>query len=442
MESSNGLDSPGTATHPASTNAYYSRSVVSILDSGDTEQADLRGGRSPWFRPIQNPPSLDVRQSVKCDALIVGGGITGSLMAERLTRQGLDVIVIDRELPGKGSTAASTSMLLWEIDRSLGQLTQAYGFERASRAYRASLDAVAGLKSLVLQLGLACEMRDRNSLYLAAGDTGKELLEEHRLRARAGLPGNFLDHPMLLDAFGIARAAAIVSPGAADADPVQLSRGMLRAAVARGARVCQGDAVGYDAASRAVHVQLHNGCEIEARSVVLATGYVMPDIVRSTVQKASSSWAIATRPQPQNIWKDGALIWEDSEKYLYARTTVAGRIIIGGEDSDEVIEPEARDRLIPAKETLLTEKLTALWPVAETDIEFRWAGTFDTTRDGLPLIGPVPGAKGIYAAYGYGGNGITFSFLAAQLIGDLIAGSSSPLLSDFALDRDGGAASG
>jgi glycine/D-amino acid oxidase-like deaminating enzyme len=98
---------------------------------------------------------------VKCDALIAGGGITGSLMAERLTRQGLDVIIIDRELPGKGSTAASTSMLLWEIDRSLGQLTQLYGFERASRAYRASLEAVAGLKSLVSRLGLPCEMRDK-----------------------------------------------------------------------------------------------------------------------------------------------------------------------------------------------------------------------------------------------------------------------------------------
>jgi glycine/D-amino acid oxidase-like deaminating enzyme len=85
---------------------------------------------------------------------------------------------------------------------------------------------------------------------------------------------------------------------------------------------------------------------------------------------------------------------------------------------------------------LLTKKLAALWPAADTDIEFRWAGTFDTTRDGLPLIGPVPGANGIYTAYGYGGNGITFSFLAARLIGDLIAGSSSPLLSDFALDRD------
>ena len=373
-----------------------------------------------------------------CDALIVGGGITGSLIAERLTRQNLNVVIIDRELPGRGSTAASTSMLLWEIDRSLAQLTETYGFERASRAYLASLHAVAGLKSLVLQLGVACEMRDKDSLYLAAGDTNKELLDEHQLRQRAGLPGDFLDHRTLLDIYGIARAGAIVSPGAADADPMQLARGLLRVAVARGARVFNAEAVEFDAAARSVGVQLTNGRQIEARSVILATGYVMPAIIHSTVQTISSSWAIATRPQPQKVWKDGALIWENSKDYLYARTTSAGRIIIGGEDSDEIIEPDARDRLIPEKSRVLARKLAALWPVADVDIEFRWSGTFDTTSDGLPLIGPVPNATGIYAAYGYGGNGITFSFLAAQLIGDLIAGSSSRLLTDFALDRDGG----
>jgi glycine/D-amino acid oxidase-like deaminating enzyme len=374
---------------------------------------------------------------MKCDALIVGGGITGSLIAERLTRQGLYVVIIDRELPGRGSTAASTSMLLWEIDHSLTQLTEIYGFERASRAYLASLHAVAGLKSLVLQLGLSCEMRDKDSLYLAAGSTGKQLLREHQLRRRAGLPGDFLDHTMLLDVFGIARAGAIVSSGAADADPMQLARGLLRTAVARGARVFEGEAVEFDAAARSVDVQLKNGRQIEARSVVLATGYVMPAIIHSTVQTTSSSWAIATTPQPQNIWKGGALIWEDSKDYLYARTTAAGRIIIGGEDSDQIIDPEARDRLIPQKSRDLAQKLATLWPAANVEIEFRWSGTFDSTSDGLPLIGLVPGAKNIYAAYGYGGNGITFSFLAAQLIGDLIAGSTSPLLSDFALDRDG-----
>jgi glycine/D-amino acid oxidase-like deaminating enzyme len=164
----------------------------------------------------------------------------------------------------------------------------------------------------------------------------------------------------------------------------------------------------------------------------------MPDIVHSTVHAVSSSWAIATVPQPQNLWNDGTLIWEDAEDYLYARTTRAGRIIIGGEDSTEIVEPEARDRLIPEKSRALVQRLAALWPAARPDIEFRWSGTFDKTHDGLPLIGPVPGARGVYAAYGYGGNGITFSFLAARLIGDLIAGKTSPLLADFAIDRDGG----
>jgi glycine/D-amino acid oxidase-like deaminating enzyme len=368
--------------------------------------------------------------------LIVGAGITGSLVAERLTRQGLNVVIIDREAPGRGSTAASTSMLLWEIDHSLTQLTEAYGFERASRAYLASLHAVAGLKSLVVQLDLRCEMRDKDSLYLAAGSTATELLEEHRLRKRAGLPGDFLDHAKLCEVFAIVRAGAIVSSGAAEADPMQLAHALLATAVARGARVFEEEAVGFDASARAVGVQLKNGRLIEATSVVLATGYVMPAIIHPTIQTVSSSWAIATTPQPKNIWKGGALIWEDCEDYLYARTTVAGRIIIGGEDSERVTDPGERERLIPEKSRILARKLGALWPAASLEIEFRWAGTFDATHDGLPLIGPVPGAKGIYAAYGYGGNGITFSFLAAQLIGDLIAGSTSPLLSDFALDRD------
>jgi glycine/D-amino acid oxidase-like deaminating enzyme len=410
--------------------------VISVLDSDDTEQADLRGGCSPWFASARSPPRPEVTENLKCDALIIGAGITGSLVAERLTRQGLDVVIIDRERPGRGSTAASTSMLLWEIDLPLVKLTELYGFERASRAYRASLEAVSGLKSLVGEFELSCELREKNSLYLAAGSTAKELLEEHRLRQRAGLPGDFLDHTMLLDAYGITRTGAIASSGAADADPMQLARGLLALAVTRGARLFDGEAVAFDSAARSVGVRLDNDREIEARSVVLATGYVMPDIVHSTIQNVSSSWAIATAPQPQNIWKGSALIWENAKDYLYARTTRAGRIIIGGEDSDEDIEPDLRDRLIPEKSRALTHRLAALWPTANLDVEFRWAGTFDTTTDGLPLIGPVPGANGVYAAYGYGGNGITFSFLAAELIGGLIAGQSSPLLRDFALDRD------
>jgi glycine/D-amino acid oxidase-like deaminating enzyme len=295
---------------------------------------------------------------------------------------------------------------------------------------------VHGLKALVASLNVPCDMRDRNSLYLAAGESAKDLIEEHALRQRAGLPGDFLDHKTLLADYDITRAGAIISPGSADSDPLQLALGLLNVAISRGARLFEAETTAFDSAGHSVGATMTDGRVIEARHVILATGYVMPDIVRATVQTPSSSWAIATKPQPQNIWRDDVLIWEDSKNYLYARSTRSGRIIIGGEDSEDVIEPDARDAQIPAKARTLTDRLAALWPRADLTIDYRWAGTFDTTRDGLPLIGPVPGHRGICAAYGYGGNGITFSYLAAQLLGGLIEGKRSRLLNDFAIERE------
>ena len=308
----------------------------------------LRGGRSPWFAAAGHPARREVSENLKCDALIVGAGITGSLVAERLTRQGLDVVIVDRELPGRGSTAASTSMLLWEIDRSLTELTEAYGFERASRAYRASLDAVTGLKSLVLQLGIACDMHDRDSLYLAAGDTGRRI-DRGASPPPARRSARRFSRPCQAAGYlwNCARRRDRIKGRAPIPIRCSWRAGCSMRRVARGARLFDGEAVHVRPRGGSVGVAMANGREIEARSVILATGYTMPDIVHSTVHAVSSSWAIATTPQPQNIWKDAALIWENSKDYHYARTTRAGRIIIGGEDSEDIIEPDARDRLIP-----------------------------------------------------------------------------------------------
>lgn len=395
----------------------------------------MRGGTAPWQGAARRGiPALT--QDRRCDVLIVGAGITGALVAEHLTHRGREVVIVDRERPTNGSTAASTSMLLWEIDRPLRDLTALYGFDRAARAYRASLEAVQGLRNMVARLALPCRMRDKNSLYLAAGDSDRDLREEHDLRRRAGLPGDFLDHRALLETFDIARAAALLSPASADADPVMLARAALNVAMQRGAMLLQDAAVSFDPAGHSVGVGFESGHVIEASHVVLATGYVMPDIVQATIHKATSSWAIATAPQPDNLWRNGVLIWEDREDYLYARTTADGRIVIGGEDDDKTIDPEARDALTQAKSATLSRRLQQLWPRAKAEAEFKWSGVFDTTSDGLPLIGPVPGAKGVYAAYGYGGNGITFSYLAAQLLGQTIAGARPELLEDFAIDRN------
>jgi glycine/D-amino acid oxidase-like deaminating enzyme len=279
-------------------------------------------------------------------------------------------------------------------------------------------------------------MRPRPSLYLAADDSPKLIQDEYSLRSRADLPSLLLGHAELLQRFAIARAGAILSRDAADADPVLLTRGLLDLSLKRGARLLKANARAYDGTASTVTVGLEDGFSIEARHVVLATGYVMPDIVRPTAQQPASSWAIATAPQVDNLWPGQALIWEATQNYHYARTTSDGRIIFGGEDDHGLIQPDARNAATPAKVRVLKERLRALWPRTSSHVAFAWSGAFDTTRDGLPLIGAVPGCKNIFAAFGYGGNGITFSLLAAELIGSLLSGGSSPLLDDFAIDRD------
>jgi glycine/D-amino acid oxidase-like deaminating enzyme len=394
----------------------------------------VRSPRTLWQQPLRidaPPPSRRFR----CDVLIVGAGITGALVAERLTRAGRQVVLIEREDASHGSTAASTAMILWEIDRSLAELTELYGLDRARRDYCASYIAANGLQKLAAGHRLACQVRPKPSLYLAAADNDRQLRHEFELRRRVGLPGEFLDHRALLQNFGIARSGAIISPGAADADPVLLTRCLLQMSRGRGARIYKADATTFGDHDNKVFVGLDQGQEIEARHVVLATGYALPDVVQPTIHSVASSWVIATSPQPQNVWRDEALIWEDSQDYNYARTTVDGRIIFGGEDDTELVEPDERDAAIPAKASKLAQKLKALWPRANLDIDYKWSGMFDTTCDGLPLIGRLPGRKNMFAAYGYGGNGITFSYLAAELISTLIAGGGSPLMDDFAIDR-------
>ncbi len=283
-----------------------------MLDPDSVRQNDLRGGTSPWSQKLLQPVRPQVEDSFRCDVLVVGAGITGSLAAEHLACLGHEVCVIDRQRPGLGSTTASTAMLLWEIDRSLADLTDMYGFERAASIYRRSEAAVSGLIDLVTTRGVICGLRPRHSLYLSAGEGGpRELLAEHELRKRAGLPGDFLDHSALLREFEIHREGRDCLARIGGCGPGATVAGAARGSVRQNARLFDAEAVGYDSSSDAVIVVLDDGHVIEAKHVVLATGYVMPDILTSDLHKVVSSWAVATPPQPAGaLWRDEVLIWK------------------------------------------------------------------------------------------------------------------------------------
>lgn len=408
-----------------------------MLDIANTDHSDLRGGIAPW-QSVRRVPMAPLAGSTRCDVAIIGAGITGALAAEHLSAQGLDVCIVDREKPALGSTAASTAMILWEIDQPLRALSRSIGFDRAAYVYQQSAAAVSGLCALIASLQIDCHLRLDPSLYLAAGDVdANELRDEHELRMRAGLPGDYLEHRALLSRYAISREAALLSPGSADVDPVCLSQGLLAIAAQRGVRLIKGCAEDFDSTAKGASVMLDCGKTIDAKWVVLATGYALPDFIKSDMHTLASTWAIATPPQPRaSLWPDNALIWEASDDYHYVRTTADNRIIMGGEDDDAIIEPDARDALIGDKARTLLEQLRRLFPNVAPVADFAWAGAFGKTRDGLPMIGVIPGRSRMLGAYGYGGNGITFSFLASRIVADVMRGDARPWFESFAFDRD------
>ncbi|CCM74835.1 NAD(P)/FAD-dependent oxidoreductase [Rhizobium mesoamericanum] len=407
------------------------------IDLAESSQNRLKSGASAWSHAGTKPAYQPLQDNLKVDAMIIGGGITGALIGQLLSERGLSVVIVDRQTPGLGSTGASTAMLQWETDRTLGELEHFYGFDRAVGIYRRSAASVAGLSKLIVANRIACNLLPRQSLLLTSNQEGAgDLLREVELRRRAGLPSRYLEHCDLFTEFELDRDAAILSRGSAEADPLLLTWGLLDIAVKHGARLIGASVTRLHSEGGSVSAETDGSFVIDAKTAVLATGYVMPGIEMPKLHRTTSSWALATVPQdPAALWRDQVLIWEDSHPYLYMRTTTDGRIIAGGED-DDTIDPAARDAKLAEKVMAIREKMKRLWSRADTRVATAWCGTFGETSDGLPLIGPVPSMPQVYAACGYGGNGITFSYLAAQVIGAMIGGGYRDWFDDFALDRD------
>ncbi|MFZ1429810.1 MAG: FAD-dependent oxidoreductase [Geminicoccaceae bacterium] len=85
-----------------------------------------------------------------------------------------------------------------------------------------------------------------------------------------------------------------------------------------------------------------------AQHAVIATGYEPGKLVDPGRFTKSSTWAMATAPQPDRLWRSRCLFWETVNPYMYMRTTLDGRIVVGGEDGS-VADEANRDALIPKK---------------------------------------------------------------------------------------------
>jgi len=399
---------------------------------------DLKSGYPYWT--VKNGLLADfpeLSRDMTCDVAVIGAGITAALIARELADAGFDVIVLDKRDAGWGSTSASTALIQYEVDPGLVGLARAVG-ERSAVAVLKACEESIGTIASVAKATPGSRFRPAESLYYASWPWhARSVIEEGELRRRHGFGVDILDRAEVTKRFGIATSAALLTHVAGELDPYAMALGILRKLARRGLGVFDRTEVkAIEPASRHVVLRTDRGCSVRCSHAVVAAGYESQSFLRSRVARNHSTYAMVTEPiRDLAPWARRTLLWESARPYLYVRNAGDDRLMVGGED-DLVDAPGKRDRAVPRKSRRLIGKLGKLLGRDDIEIGFAWAGTFAETADGLPFFGPHPqlGPR-VHFAMAYGGNGIVYSAIGAELIRRRIVRQSHPLARVLSFER-------
>jgi glycine/D-amino acid oxidase-like deaminating enzyme len=399
---------------------------------------DLVGGYPYWL--IKNGLPFDypkLERDEETEVIISGGGISGALSAYFLTEEGVNCVLIDSRTIGLGSTCASTALLQYELDSSLFELSARVGEPIAKRAYQLSSDAIDKLIRIMDKIKFR-EYEKTGSLYIAAkkNDVGM-LTKEFAVRKENGFQVEWMNEENIKQHYGISAPAGIMSAQGASVNVYSLTHALLQHAIKKGLRIYDRTAfqeIRY--AGKGIEIETANGKILHAKLLVNATGYEAVNLIGKKIATLHSTYAIAgEQMSAEKISQDKfPIIWNTDDPYFYMRLTADHRILAGGRD-ESFKNARVRDLMIDKKTKLLTDDVRKLFPGIDFIPEFSWTGTFAITKDSMPYIGMYNKFPNTFFALGFGGNGITFSVVAAEFLVDMIKGRKNEDAKIFSFER-------
>jgi len=308
---------------------------------------------------VNSYPSL--RENVSADVLVIGGGITGSLIAHKCIEEGYKTILIDRKEIAHGSTSATTSLLQYEIDVPLFRLIEEIGEKSALDSYRAGFKAIDHLETVVKKIKTDCGFKKKNSLYYAAFKKDVSWLkQEFEARKKHGFPVIWLESEEIEKRFHLKGSfGGILTDQAASIDAFRLTHDLLAYNQKKGLKIYDKTIITRTAnKSGGVTYLTEEGNSVKAKKVIYCTGYESVELIKENFVKLQSTYAIVgeIREDDQSHLKN-TLFWNTARPYLYMRTTEDDRLLIGGEDV-EFVDAGRRDALLFQKTEKLEKVLT------------------------------------------------------------------------------------
>ena len=405
-----------------------------------------RYGTPPWgpSTPLgtgQNVPASRVpdfprfRGDHTADVVIIGGGLTGSVVAYMCASAGLKTILLEADRIGRGQTMRGAGVMSPEPGPLFRTVAGQHGLRAARLIFdtwrKGALDGTALLK----RLRVKCDVEPRDMLLAVATHNERDLRREHDARRDAGLDAAWLVRKQMASRMKLDAAGGLRTRGVFALDPYRACIGIIAAARARRAVCHEKSAVRKVRFTRKFAEVFADGGKIRTAKVIVATGSlteVYKPLRRHLDDRAS--YMVLTEPMPAPMRKalgDPRILLRDPGGLSPQIGIRDDRLLISGGDRAATPAKLREAVLVQRTGALMYEVLTRYPAISGLRPELGWDAPYGQAADGLMYIGAHRNYPHHVFAVGGHPASVTGAFVAGRVL--LRAVQDAPEKSDEVL---------
>lgn len=347
--------------------------------------------------------------AVTPDVLVIGGGIIGLLCARELSRSGLQVTLIDRQVIGRESSWAGGGILSplypWRAPEAVTALSR--WSQQAYPSLVGELKEATGIDPEWIPSGLlisGCEDLDLAAAWCTEHGVRHESVPADSLRGLEPRIG------------AVACEKGILLPEVAQVRNPRLLASLRSDLTRRGVNLIEHqEVVGLEPHDGRVMAVRCRTTRFTAGSFLIASGAWSPLIDRE------STATIEVEPVKGQMLVFAAVpdlirrIVLHEGRYLIPRKD--GHILVGSTVEYTGFNKATTEE---AKASLTEFALAVLPELGEFPVEKHWAGLRPGTAEGIPFIGPHPEKENLYFNCGQFRNGFALAPASSRLLADLM----------------------